>query len=95
MPDTDELKDRTEASLKKFKERADNLREEVSDARAATKVQIKAMIERLDEKYERAQSRFKDLKSSTTTTKADYQKLHDEIVDDLQSMVRTIRRRIR
>ncbi len=95
MADTDELKDRTEASLKKFKERADNLREEVSDARAATKVQIKAMIERLDEKYERAQSRFKDLKSSTTTTKADYQQLHDEIVDDLQSMVRTIRRRIR
>lgn len=95
MADTDELKDRTEASLKKFKERADNLREEVSDARAATKVQIKAMIERLDEKYERAQSRFKDLKKSTTTTKADYQQLHDEIVDDLQSMVRTIRRRIR
>lgn len=95
MADTDEIKERTEASLKKFKERADNLREEVSDARAATKVQIKAMIERLDEKYERAQSRFEELKSSTTTTKSDYQTLHDEIVDDLQSMVRTIKRRIR
>ena len=95
MADTDELKERTEASLKKFKERADNLREEVSDARAATKVQIKAMIERLDEKYERAQSRFDDLKSSTATTKSDYQELHDEIVEDLQSMVRTIKRRIR
>ena len=95
MADIDELKERTEASLEKFKERADNLREEVSDARAATKVQIKAMIERLDEKYEKAQSRFGDLKSSTTTTKSDYQQLHDEIVDDLQSMVRTIKRRIR
>lgn len=95
MADIDELKDRTEASLKKFKERADNLREEVSDARAATKVQIKAMIERLDEKYERAQARFDDLKSSTATTRSDYQALHDEIVDDLQSMVRTIKRRIR
>lgn len=95
MADIDELKERTEASLKKFKERADNLREEVSDARAATKVQIKAMIERLDEKYEEARSRFDDLKRSTATTKSDYQQLHDEIVDDLQSMVRTIKRRIR
>lgn len=95
MADTDEIKDRIEASLTKFKDRADNLREDVSDARAATKVQIKAMIERLDEKYEAAQASFDDLKSSTTTTKSDYQQLHDEIVDDLQSMIRTIKRRIR
>lgn len=95
MADTDEIKDRIEASLTKFKDRADNLREDVSDARAATKVQIKAMIERLDEKYEAAQASFDDLKASTTTTKSDYQQLHDEIVDDLQSMIRTIKRRIR
>lgn len=95
MAEIDELKERTEASLAKFKERADALREDVSDARAATKVQMKAMIQRLDEKYERASERFGDLKSSTATTRADYQELHDEIVQDLQSMVKTIRRRIR
>lgn len=95
MADTDELKERTEASLAKFKERAEALREDLSDARAATKVQMKAMIQRLDEKYERASQRFDDLKSSSATTRADYQELHDEIVDDLQSMVKTIRRRIR
>jgi len=95
MAEIDELKERTEASLAKFKERANELREDLSDARAATKVQMKAMIQRLDEKYERATDRFKDLKSSSATTKADYQELHDEIVDDLQSMLKTIRRRIR
>ena len=95
MADTDELKERTEASLAKFKERANELREDLSDARAATKVQMKAMIQRLDEKHERATERFEDLKSSTASTKSDFQDLHDEIVDDLQSMLKTIRRRIR
>ena len=95
MADTDELKERTEASLAKFKERANELREDLSDARAATKVQMKAMIQRLDEKHERATERFEDLKKSSASTKADFQRLHDDIVDDLQSMLKTIRRRIR
>lgn len=95
MADIDDLKERTEASLGKFKERAAALREDLSDARAATKVQMKAMIQRLEEKHDRLTERFDGLKRSTTTTKADYQRLHDEIVDDLQSMVKTIRRRIR
>lgn len=89
----EELQERTEASLRKFKERADQLREDLSDARAATKVQMKAMIERLDRKYERAEQRFKELKGSGSDE--ELQKLHDEIVEDLQSMVKTIRRRIR
>lgn len=95
MADIDDLKERTEASLAKFKERSAALREDLSDARAATKVQMKAMIQRLDEKHERLSERFSGLKRSTTTTKADYQRFHDEIVDDLQSMLKTIRRRIR
>lgn len=95
MAETDELKERIEASLAKFEERANELREDLSDARAATKVQMKAMIQRLDEKYERATERFKSLKSSSASTKADFQDLHDEIVQDLQSMLKTIRRRIR
>lgn len=92
----DDLTERTEASLKKFKERADQLREDLGDARAATKVQMKAMIQRLDAKYEEAEKKLDQLKSSQAAgKKEDIRKLHDEIVDDLQSMVKTIRRRIR
>jgi preprotein translocase subunit SecA len=92
----DDLTERTEASLKKFKERADQLREDLGDARAATKVQMKAMIQRLDAKYEEAEKELDRLKSSQAAgKKEDIRKLHDEIVDDLQSMVKTIRRRIR
>lgn len=92
----DDLTERTEASLRKFKERADQLREDLGDARAATKVQMKAMIQRLDAKYEEAEERLGELKrSSAAGKKEDIRKLHDEIVDDLQSMVKTIRRRIR
>jgi len=92
----DDLTERTEASLRKFKERADQLREDLGDARAATKVQMKAMIQRLDAKYEQAEKRLDKLKSSQAAgKKEDIRKLHDDIVDDLQSMVKTIRRRIR
>lgn len=93
--DMKDLKDRTEASLEKFKNRANELREELGDARAATKVQIKAMIERLEEKHEAAGERFDELTSSTATGRQELQELHDQIVDDLKSMRKTIRRRIR
>ena len=95
MADLDEIKERTEAHLKKYRERATVLRDDLSDARAATKVQMKAMIERLEEKAEEAESRFDDLKSSSATTRSDYQELLDHLTDDWQSMLKTIRRRIR
>lgn len=94
MADIDQIKDRTEAHLEKYRERALTLRDDLSDARAATKVQMKAMIERLEEKAEEAESRYKDLKSSSATTRADYQDLLDELTDDWRSMLKTMRRRI-
>lgn len=95
MPDIDEIKSRTEARIEKYRDRANALRDDLSDARAATKVQMKAMIERLEEKIERAEERYDDLKSSSATTASDYQALLDELMDDWQSMIKTIRRRIR
>lgn len=94
MADIDQIKDRTEAHMKKYRERATQLRDDLSDARAATKVQMKAMIERLEEKVEKAESRYDDLKSSSATTRSDYQDLLDDLMDDWQSMLKTIRRRI-
>lgn len=91
----DDLLEKTEASLNKFKERAEQLRGEIDDARAATKVQMKAMVERLDNKYEKARERLNGLKRSSSATVEEAKRLHDDVVSDLQSMVKTIQRRIR
>jgi len=91
----DDLQERTEASLEKYRERALQLREDLGDARAATKVQMKAMIERLEEKYEEAEEEFDRLKKAGSTTRDEWQKLHDEVVSEFQTMAKTIRRRIR
>lgn len=90
----DDLLEKTEASLKKFKEREEQLRAEIDDARAATTVQLKAMVERLEMKYERAQERLDELKGSSSATLEEVKRLHDGVVSDLQSMVKTIKRRI-
>lgn len=92
---SDDLKDRTEASVAKLKERAEELRDELGDARAATKVQIKAMVERLENKYEVAKERLDALNRSRSETEQDWRDLHEDVVSDLQSMGKTIRRRIR
>ncbi|HKK26504.1 MAG TPA: hypothetical protein VKB18_00310 [Gemmatimonadota bacterium] len=89
----DQLIERTEASLAKFKDRAEQLRSEISDARAATKVQMKAMVERLEKKYRASEKKLKELKSSGGP-REEIEELHSQIVSDLQSMVRTIKRRI-
>lgn len=94
MASTSDLIERTEASLEKYKQRADELREELSSARAATKVQIKAMVQRLEEKYDDASSKLKELRDSSDG-KDDLEKLHREVTSDLSDMVRTIKRRIR
>lgn len=85
-----EIHDRTRANLQKFKDRADELREELGDARAATKVQMKAMIERLEEKHEEAKERYDKVKRS----EEDLKEFHDALVSELQTMMKTIRRRI-
>lgn len=89
----DQLIEKTEASLAKFKDRAEQLRSEISDARAATKVQMKAMVERLEKKYRTSEKKLKELKSSGGP-REEIEELHSQIVADLQSMVRTIKRRI-
>jgi wobble nucleotide-excising tRNase len=89
----DQLIEKTEASLSKFKDRADQLRSEMGDAKASTKVQIKAMVERLEAKYRQSEQKLEGLKKSGGS-REDIEALHGKIVDDLQSMLRTINRRI-
>ncbi len=90
---TDQLIERTEASLAKFKDRADQLRSEIGDARAATKVRIKAMVDRLEAKYQEYEKKLETAKKGGGP-REEIEALHTEIVDDLQSMARTINRRI-
>ena len=87
------LVERTEATLEKFKERAEELKGELGDARAATKVQLKAMIARLEKKYEGAKGEFDRLKRNGSEVE-ELGKLHQRIVSDLSDMKRTIDRRI-
>jgi phage shock protein A len=89
----DQLIERTEANLAKFKDRAEQLRGEIGDARAATKVQIKAMVDRLEAKYEESEKQLQSLKKAGGP-REEIEALHSAIVDDLQSMARTIKRRI-
>lgn len=89
----DQLVERTEASLAKFKDRADQLRSEIADARAATKVQMKAMVDRLEQKYRESEKKLHNLQSAGGP-REDIEELHTQIVSDLQSMARTIKRRI-
>lgn len=87
------LVDRTEAALEKYKERAEGLKEEVGDARAAAKVRLKAMIARLEKKYDGAQKKLADLKNGGSFE--ELSDLHEKIVSELADMKRTIKRRIR
>lgn len=87
-----QLVERTEATIEKFKERAESLKDELGDARAATKVQLKAMIERLQRKHERAQEKLTSLRRSGDVD--GISRLHQEMVASLSDMKRTIDRRI-
>lgn len=89
-----QMVERTEATLEKFKERAEVLRGELSDARAATKVQIKAMIARLERKHEKGTAELADLRRNGAGSSEEIGKLHQRIVSDLTDMNRTIDRRI-
>lgn len=88
----DQLVARTEATLEKFKEDADNLKNELGVAKAATKVQLKAMIHRLEKKYDGAKVRLSELKQEGSTEAIG--ELHQQIVNDLSDMRRTMSRRI-
>jgi predicted nuclease with TOPRIM domain len=85
----------TEETLERFKKRAVALREEHDDRRAATKVQIKAMVQRLENKYEEGQKRLEELRDEGSDSVDELRRFNRGLVSDLQDMARTIRRRIR
>lgn len=89
-----QIVERTEATLEKFREKAESLRGELSDARAATKVQIKAMIARLEQKHEEASERLSELRRNGAANSEKITRLHQRIVSDLSDMNKTIDRRI-
>lgn len=91
----EQLVERTQATLEKFRERAEELKEELSDARAATKVQIKAMIQRLEKKYEEGKEELSSLRRGGSDNAEQIGRLHQKIVGSLSDMKRTIDRRIR
>ena len=88
------LVERTESTLEKYQERAAELRGALSDARAATKVQMKAMIARLEKKHDAAVEKFQSLRRGGSDNVEEIGRLHQEIVSDLTDMKRTIDRRI-
>lgn len=90
----EQLVERTEATLEKFRERAEELKEELSSARAATKVQIKAMIQRLEKKYEDGTEELISLRRGGSDNAEQIVRLHQKIVASLSDMKRTIDRRI-
>ena len=89
------LVDRTEAAVEKFRERADGLRDEIGEAKAAAKVRYKAMIARLDHKYDGARSKLDELKEAGEDSLDQLHELHEKLVAELTDMKRTIDRRLR
>lgn len=91
----EDLAKETEETLEKFKKRAASLQEEVDDARAATRVQMKAMVERLEKKYDEGSARLAELRQNGSEGLEELRRFNRKLVNDLQDMGRTIRRRIR
>jgi chromosome segregation ATPase len=88
--EVDSLLERAEAALEKFRERADVMRDDLGDAKAATKVRMKAMIARLDAKYDRAKDRLSELKQNGASD--EIEEFHQKIVSELADMKRTVKR---
>lgn len=91
----DSLLEETEETLEKFDKRAKELRKEHDERRAATKVQIKAMVERLEKKYEDLSSELEEIRDAGSDRADDLKRLNRKVVNDLKDMGKTIRRRIR
>ncbi|MFQ5679987.1 MAG: hypothetical protein ACE5HP_11085 [Gemmatimonadota bacterium] len=90
--DFEQLMERTEATLEKFRERADSLQEELGAVSAATKVQVKAMIARLERKYERGKARLSTLQQGGEEHADELNRFHHEVINSLSDMKRTIDR---
>lgn len=90
--DYQHLVERTEATVEKFREHAEELKEMLGEARAGRKVQILAMIDRLEKKYDGAKERLAALPQDSLE---EIGQLHQKIVSELSDMKRTIEHRIR
>jgi len=94
--DFDQLVERTQATVEKYRERADELREELRQARAGRKVQIMAMIDRLERKYDGAKEKLEEFSEDHAEDAAQaLGAFHQKVVSELSDMKRTIEQRIR
>jgi hypothetical protein len=92
----EQLVERTQATVEKYRERAEELREELRAARAGRKVQIMAMIDRLERKYDGAKEKLEEFAGSTADgTSEALGDFHQKVVSELSDMKRTIDQRIR
>jgi uncharacterized protein Yka (UPF0111/DUF47 family) len=91
--DYQHLIERTEATVEKFREHAGELKEMLGQARAGRKVQILAMIDRLEKKYDGAKERLAALTPDSPLEEIG--QMHQQIVSELSDMKRTIEHRIR
>ncbi|MCG8468740.1 MAG: hypothetical protein MJB57_11120 [Gemmatimonadetes bacterium] len=93
----DQMLERTQATVEKYREGAEELREELKQARAGRKVQIMAMIDRLERKYDGAKEKLGEFaegerEEETGQALGDF---HQKVVSELSDMKRTIETRIR
>jgi len=92
----EQMLERTTATLEKYREGADELKVELRQARAGRKVQIMAMIDRLEKKYDGNKVKLKALTDfDEEAPSKELGDLHQTIVSELSDMRRTIERRIR
>jgi len=93
----EQMMERTEATVEKYREGAEELREELKAARAGRKVQIMAMIDRLERKYDGAKVKLGEFAESDKEEEEGQAlgDFHQKVVSELTDMKRTIATRIR
>ena len=92
----EQMLERTTATLEKYREGADELKVELRQARAGRKVQIMAMIDRLEKKYDGNKMKLEALTDfDEEAPSKELGDLPQKIASELSDMRRTIERRIR
>lgn len=95
----EQMMQRTEATVEKYREGAEELREQLKAARAGRKVQIMAMIDRLERKYDGAKVKLGEFAESGKGKEEDEGQalgdFHQKVVSELTDMKKTIATRIR
>lgn len=94
--DFDQLVARASATVEKYRENAEELRDELRQARAGRKVQIMAMIDRLERKYDGAKIKLEEFSENAADDTAQaLGDFHQKVVSELTDMKKTIDQRIR